>query len=431
MRMLRFLTLVAVVAATPLVHAQEAEQQKLLARRAAIADAYRKLAEAVYGIQLNSTTLVKDFVTESDEIQGEVNAMVRGVRLGEARWYSDNSCDIPAEVTVAKVVQTLREAHSRHYRGDRVQATDFESLSERIEKRVIKVVGSGAPRTDLPPGVDEDEIVSEVGGPQPDPFIPDIWRQVGPQGRLMARRAAELDALRMLAEQIKGVQLNSRTYVRDFVTESDEILTELNTSLRGAETVKEFYHANELICEVTKRIPTEQVITTIKQLHTRHYRGDSVRGADIEQVSQRIVKRDFEATGMGVPPKRVRARAQTVAVSMPDWVSAPVRATGEATDPDFSSAQGRLKARRAAELDAKRRLAEQIAGLTIRSDTYVRDFVTEYDEIRSELDNVLLVNSTIVDEEFTTETARVTVMIPGTYVWSVISEWTVRLERRG
>ena len=52
-------------------HAQDVAeaQKKLLSKRAAEADAYRKLAEAVYGLQINSRTYVKDYVTESDEIR--------------------------------------------------------------------------------------------------------------------------------------------------------------------------------------------------------------------------------------------------------------------------------------------------------------------------------------------------------------------------
>ena len=67
-------------------------QKKLLSKRAAEADAYRKLAEAVYGLQLNSRTYVKDYVTESDEIHGQVDEFIKGIRLGDPLWYDDGSC---------------------------------------------------------------------------------------------------------------------------------------------------------------------------------------------------------------------------------------------------------------------------------------------------------------------------------------------------
>jgi len=234
------------------------EQTKLLARRAAEADAYRKLAEAVYGLQINSRTYVRDFVTESDEIRTDVDSFVKGVRLGTPTFYDDGSCEVPAEVTVAKVVETLRQAHDRYYKGEDVKTEDFETLTKRIDKKVIKVTGMGAPRPDLPPNlpVGAAALLPPAPPSAPPPAVPGIWNQVGPQARLMAIRAARVDALRRLAERIKGLRLTSRTQVRDFVAESDTITTELNALLVGAEEVGTYLHNDELIAEVTMKVTT-------------------------------------------------------------------------------------------------------------------------------------------------------------------------------
>ena len=61
-------------------------QMKLLSKRAAEADAYRKLAEAIKGLQITSDTYVKDFVAESDTIKADMDEFIRGVRLGDPRW---------------------------------------------------------------------------------------------------------------------------------------------------------------------------------------------------------------------------------------------------------------------------------------------------------------------------------------------------------
>jgi len=399
------------------------EQNKLLAKRAAEADAYRNLAEAVYGLQINSRTYVKDFVTESDEIRTDVDTFVKGIRLGTPTWYEDGSCEVPAEVTVAKVIETLRSAHKRYYKGDSIKTSDFESIARRIEKTVIKTIGMGAPRPDLPPELPTG--VAEMLGPPPTdapkPPIPDIWLKVGPQARLMAIRGARVDAMRKLAERIKGLRLTSRTQVRDFVAESDVITTDMQASLVGAQEVSTYLHHNELIAEVTMRVPTEQVITTIKRLHSRHYKGDDVKGHDIEKIVKTVVKKDFEATGMAVPPARFVQRYEQVAgVDLPDWSMAPIEAQGEGTAENMDSAQGRLMAARAAELDAKRKLVERIAGLTVRSETTVRDFMTEHDYIGSEVEAVL-VDAVVKETRFTADSAVVTVEVPGMRVWEVIN----------
>jgi len=401
---------------------QEAEQAKLLARRAAIADAYRKLAETVYGLQINSQTYVRDFVTENDEIATAVDTMVRGIRIGETRFLEDGSAEVDAEVTVAKVIETLREAHTRHYQGDRVKAEDFVQLSQRTEKRIIRVVGVGAPRLDLPPHLPPgvEELLPPPPPNPPPPALPGVWRTVPAQARFMAQRAAEVDAKRQLAERIKGLRLTSRTQVRDFVTESDVITTELMATLVGAQIKSVYYRPDELIVEVTVAIPTEQVITTVKQLHSRHYKGDDVQVRDIDDITRTVVKRDFEATGMGVPPARMmRSVAAVDAPPRPQWVDGLIRAEGTGTDPGFATAQGRLKAARAAELDAKRRLAEMIAGLQLDGQTRVTDFVTEHDSIATQVE-AIMVDSFVVETRFDNDAAYVTVAVPGTRVWSVL-----------
>lgn len=413
--------------------AQVPEQQKLLARRAAEADAFRKLAEAVYGLQINSRTYVRDFVTESDEIRSVVDAFIRGIRLGTPTWYEDGSCEVPAEVSVAKVIETLRTAHERHYEDDDVRIADFESMARRIEKNVIKVIGMGAPRPDLPPDLPEG-VAEQLGAPPAgpaEPPIPDIWKKVGAQARLMAIRAAELDAKRRLAERIKGLRLTSRTLVRDFVPQSDEIRTEMDAMLVGAEPVGPPYlHHDELIVEVRLRVPTEQVITNIKRWHSRHYKGDDVKGSDIESIVRTVVKRDFEETGMGVPPPQfIRRYEQRAEVRLPEWAEQSLEAEGLGTDPEFSTPQGRLRAARAAELDARRNLAERIAGLHIESETTVQDFIARHDHVATQVD-AMISDATLTSTRFSNETAIVTVSVPGLRVWSQIHQELIREKRR-
>jgi hypothetical protein len=54
------------------------------------------------------------------------------------------------------------------------------------------------------------------------------------QARLMAERAAKVDGYRNLLEQAYGLQVTGSTTVRDFVTQSDTIRTQLDAFIRGA-----------------------------------------------------------------------------------------------------------------------------------------------------------------------------------------------------
>ena len=261
------------------------------------------------------------------------------------------------------------------------------------------------------------------------PPIPELWKKIGPKGRLTAQRAASVDAMRKLVERIIGLRINSETIVRDFVAESDQIQTFAQGKLIGAQEVRTYYHHDEPICEVTMEVPLESVITIIKELHTRSVRGDDIKGLDITQVSQSIKTQTFQATGTGIPKQEylVAYNKQVApAAQIPDWAQSPIRMTGNGVPPadKAGTPQGKLLAARAAELDAKRKLGEHINGLVIRSNTLVKDFVAEHDDIQTQMQAVLVGSSVEKTQLVADGTAQVTVAVPGMQVWEIFSTYT-------
>ncbi len=83
-----------------------------------------------------------------------------------------------------------------------------------------------------------------------------------PQARPMALRAAQVDAYRNLLETVQGVQIDSKTTVKDFVVESDVINTAISGMVKGAQIVKKEYLSDGTV-EVTVRMPLSGVAKAI------------------------------------------------------------------------------------------------------------------------------------------------------------------------
>ena len=74
---------------------------KLLAQRAAKADAYRNAAEYVEGIAVSSSTEVEEYITTSDQISLEVSGLIKKGRFTTIQYNSDGTCRVTLEVPLA------------------------------------------------------------------------------------------------------------------------------------------------------------------------------------------------------------------------------------------------------------------------------------------------------------------------------------------
>ncbi len=81
----------------PPVNAKVVSQARLMAERAAKADALRNLLETVGGVRVDSDTTVENLTTRSDVIRTRISGIVQGARVVDRRYLSDGG----VEVTVA------------------------------------------------------------------------------------------------------------------------------------------------------------------------------------------------------------------------------------------------------------------------------------------------------------------------------------------
>ena len=101
------------------------------------------------------------------------------------------------------------------------------------------------------------------------PALPEIWQKVPAQQRLMALRAAEVDATRLLVERILGLHLNSDSTVRDLVLANDTIKGSLSASIKGVTTTEPPEYLADGRVQVVRAVKVQQVIEVLSKVVIR------------------------------------------------------------------------------------------------------------------------------------------------------------------
>jgi len=84
-------------------------------------------------------------------------------------------------------------------------------------------------------------VVTEQGFGTVDPAM----AKTNAQARMLAKRAAQLDAQRQLSEQVKGIELRAGSTVEEYEVKSDIIATRVKTWLQGTVVVDEKVYEQE------------------------------------------------------------------------------------------------------------------------------------------------------------------------------------------
>ena len=82
----------------------------VLARRAAIVDAYRLLAETIQGVQIDSDTTIESMVLQSDTVKARVAALIKGARIVDEGANEDGSYFVKVSVPLFGVGKSVANA---------------------------------------------------------------------------------------------------------------------------------------------------------------------------------------------------------------------------------------------------------------------------------------------------------------------------------
>ena len=75
-------------------------QAYALAKRAAVSDAYRLIAEKVKGVRVDGQDVIKNMMVKRSTVRTSVNAMVRNANIVETT-FKEGLCEVEMEITIA------------------------------------------------------------------------------------------------------------------------------------------------------------------------------------------------------------------------------------------------------------------------------------------------------------------------------------------
>ena len=83
------------------VNTSSPAQAYALAKRAAVADAYRLIAEKVKGVRIDGQDLVKNMMVKRSTVRTSVQAMVRNANIVETT-FKEGLCEVEMEITLSR-----------------------------------------------------------------------------------------------------------------------------------------------------------------------------------------------------------------------------------------------------------------------------------------------------------------------------------------
>jgi len=104
-------------------------QKRALACRAAVVVAQRNLLETTQGVRVQSQTLVKDFVVQSDLIRTTVEGVVKGAQVVEKNYDEDGSCRVVLGLSLSgDLASSLYKRAYEEKHSSRASALQLASL---------------------------------------------------------------------------------------------------------------------------------------------------------------------------------------------------------------------------------------------------------------------------------------------------------------
>lgn len=110
---------------------------RVMAKRAAELDVYRRLVERAAGVEISAGSTLRDFVVESDEIKAAFSNTVKSAEITGITYQDDNSAEVTATLKIGPLVRIITKTVAAN--GTVINTTE---VAKQLE---IEETGAGVP----------------------------------------------------------------------------------------------------------------------------------------------------------------------------------------------------------------------------------------------------------------------------------------------
>lgn len=121
-------------------------QSRIMARRAAIVDGYRNLAEAVKGVQVDAESTLMNYQLADDMVRTKVSALIQGARVISERQIPDGGYEVIMAINLygeSSLDRVILDSSQAPQAVSIPQPTTRSSFSDRVTGLVVDARGLG------------------------------------------------------------------------------------------------------------------------------------------------------------------------------------------------------------------------------------------------------------------------------------------------
>jgi hypothetical protein len=317
-------------------------------------------------------------------------------RAGNARVYSDATCDVDVRVEPGELTALLVEADVSSAARDWPVpwSTGTASLTEKASSR-------------KPAG----------------------WEDVSLQGIQFARRAAATDAVYALLEQAGRLRVTAAHRLRAFLESDEDVFEAVYAAVeRTAKIVVE--EAPDQVAVAQAEIGMTELIRILTNVHQTHYRGDLFHAPDFREMTLNAKSSELRATGLAIPPIRYRQLPphELTEFDAPPWASTTLSADGHHQPVDGEELAHDERVERA-RLDGMAELRNKLEAMTVHGGVAVAQVLGSRSELQDDF-AVFLSGARVVDEPRgqPDDTLTVDVALPLERLWKIVRRGMERIE---